>query len=312
MTHRLFRPCGLGSVVFICVFLPGTGNAQVQPPPTAEFAPPQPLPLMNPPPAGQPLIRRLDWEAASAVGNSYGGSTILGQKGNWVIGAAAGPGIGPWFGPGYWHWSGWPYGPRTAPTWGYPGLMGGPFIGYPWWGPMYSGRSGSTWSNGLSLYGPPVPTYGPIPGVFGANDLNRQWRSVVSPGLAYGWVSIYAASPRPKPLTVNVWPQVESVGGPGVYAPAAPLRTGGCLILSVKLPQPAAEVYVDGVKTTQTGTDRIFESPALEAGKEFRYELTARWVSGGVMVEKKKVVTGTPGEVVRVDFTAPDVVTTGK
>ena len=45
-----------------------------------------------------------------------------------------------------------------------------------------------------------------------------------------------------------------------------------------------------------------------------RYELTARWVERGVTYEKRKAVTGTPGEVVRVDFTAPDVVavTTGK
>jgi uncharacterized protein (TIGR03000 family) len=238
------------------------------------------------------------------------------------FGAAAGPAFSA-FGPGYWN-SGWPYGPRTAPPWTYPGLAGGPFVTYPWFVSPYSGRAGkSFWSNGLSLYGPPVPTYGPIPGVFGNDDLRRQWQAVPAPGLAFGWVGLYAASPRPRPLTVNVWPGgVEPVGkahghgGKHDYVAAPPPSAGpggGCLILSVKVPQPGAEVFVDGVKTAQTGTDRLFESPVLEGGKAFQYELTARWVQGGVVQEKKKTVTGTPGEVVRVDFTAPDaVVTAGK
>jgi uncharacterized protein (TIGR03000 family) len=240
--------------------------------------------------------------------------------------------------------SGWPYGPRVAPPWNYPGLPNGPFVTYPGpylgqppegfggygyggftygpigWGAGYpgfgfgipgynylggygffSGRAGSTWSNGLSLYGPPVPVYGPIPGVLGNDDLVRQWRAVPFPGLAgYGWHGVFRASPRPKPLTVSAWPQPEPLGpAPQLPANAAP---GGCLLLSVQVPQPSAEVFVDGKKTAQTGTDRTFESPPLEAGKSYRYTVTARWVEGGQVVEAKKEVTGSPGEVVRVDF----------
>jgi uncharacterized protein (TIGR03000 family) len=193
----------------------------------------------------------------------------------------------------------------VGPGWNYPGLAGGPYVTYPWgpsfgW-PGFIGATGSFWTNGLSLYGPPVPVYGPIPGVFGNDDLVRQWKQ--HPGIfQFGWVGVYAASPRPKPPTVNVWPVVEQLG------PAPPAPSGGCMILSVKVPQPAAEVFVGGVKTAQTGTDRIYESPPLEAGKEYQYELTARWIERGVLMEKTKVVTGKPGEVVRVDFLAPDVV----
>ncbi len=243
---------------------------------------------------------------------------------------------------GYTH-NGYPYGPRVAPGWGYPGLYGGPFVGYagapfrsgfttydqlspnvgvytgfgyPGFGSGYpgfgypgyfgySGRVGNQWSNGLSLYGPPVPVYGPIPGVFGNNDLVRNYRA--HPGIAgYGWVGIYAASPRPRPLTVSVHPTVERFHtAPAEAVPAAP---GGCLILSVKVPQPAAEVFVDGKKTAQTGTDRIFESPPLEAGKAFKYTVTARWVERGQLVESSREVSGTPGEVVRVDFGVSPVV----
>lgn len=203
---------------------------------------------------------------------------------------------------------GYPYGPRVAPAWGYPGVYGGPFVGYPYWPGFfgYSGRAGSSWSNGLSLYGPPVPVYGPIPGVFGNDDLVRQWRSTVAPGFAgYGWVGIYAASPRPRNPSVSVWPVVEQFGPPGANAPGAPAiaaKSGGGLILSVRVPQPAAEVFVDGQKTAQTGTDRTFESPQLEAGQTYKYRVTARWVERGQVVEVSKDVTGAPGEVVRVDF----------
>jgi uncharacterized protein (TIGR03000 family) len=212
------------------------------------------------------------------------------------------------YGSGRFH-SGWPYGPLTAPPWNYPGLYGGPFVGYPWgYYGYYGPRAGAFWSNGLSLYGPPVPTYGPVPGVFGNGDLNRLWKAVPSPGIPFGWVGLYAASPRPRPLTVNVWPSTERVAGPTTQpVAAAPAEVQGpCLILSVKVPQPSAEVFVDGVKTSQTGTDRIFESPPLNAGQEFKYEVMVRWLERGAMHESKRTVIGTPGEVVRVDFTMPE------
>jgi uncharacterized protein (TIGR03000 family) len=98
---------------------------------------------------------------------------------------------------------------------------------------------------------------------------------------------------------------------PGQAAPVG-VPAGGCMVLSVKVPQPAAEVFVDGVKTFQAGTDRIFESPPLEAGKDYRYEVTTRWTEGGAIFERRKVVTGKPGEVVRIDLTAPDVIVTGR
>ncbi len=246
--------------------------------------------------------------------------------------------------------NGYPYGPRVAPGWSYPGLYGGPFVTYPpalrYGAPSYDplgpnigvytgygfpgfgypgyyggfgypgyygsrgfygspGRAGSVWSNGLSLYGPPVPVYGPVPGVFGNNDLVRQYRSTLSPPFpGYGWVGIYAASPRTRYPSVSVRPTVERFTSPGIHTPGAPANSAGCLILSVKVPQPTAEVFVDGTKTSQTGTDRIFESPPLEAGKPFKYTVMARWVERGQVVESSREVTGTPGEVVRVDFGA--------
>jgi len=197
----------------------------------------------------------------------------------------------------------YPGGPGLG--WGYSGLYAGPWIGWPYG----SGAYGSFWTNGLSLYGPPVPTYGPTPGVFGNGDFNRTWQNYLQPG--FGWFGVYAASPRPLPTSVSVWPHppaLESV--PVLPAGVAVSRPGGCMILSVKVPQPSAEVYVDGVRTQQSGTDRVFESPPLDGGREYRYEMTARWIEGGAMVERKLIATGKPGDVVRLDFGAPGEVPT--
>ena len=209
------------------------------------------------------------------------------------VGVFAGVGPGPY-----------PGGPGLG--WGYPGLYGGPFVGYPGVGGAY----GSFWSNGLSLYGPPIPTYGPTPGTFGNADSMERWKhNYLTPG--FGWFGVYAASPRPRPATVSVW--ARAVPEPVPTLPAgAQAAPGGCLILSVRVPQHMAEVFVNGARTVQTGVDRIYESPPLDGGTEYRYDVVARWVEGGVTMEQKKVAAGRPGDVVRVDFNKPDEVLVGK
>ena len=218
-------------------------------------------------------------------------------------------------GPGY--YAAGPYGNRLYPYpygygryggWGYPGLAGGPYLGYPYVGwPGYTGAFGSFWTNGLSLYGPPVPTYGPTPGVLGNSDFVQQWRH--SPTLGggvgvYGWFGPYRASPRYRNPSVSVRPILERVGdAPAPLAIAKDGEPGQPLYLSVKVPQPAAEVFVDGVKTAMTGTDRLYESPPLTGDKEYAYDIVVRWTEGGATVERKKTVKGKPGEVVRVDLT---------
>jgi uncharacterized protein (TIGR03000 family) len=272
MTYRNCILQLLASLLFVCVFLPRSGQAQ------------------------------------PSVG----------------VGVGVGPRVGPgWYGPG---WSRWPgrfanRPPLPPPDWNYPRLAPGPYttLGYPFYGwpgyygwPGFRGANGGFWSNGLSLYGPPVPVYGPLPGILGNYDLVHQWRHTPTLGWGVGWFGTYfQPSPRVKPLSVNVWPVVEPVPAAMPLAIGEPVPEG-CLILSVKLPQPAAEVFVDGVKTVQTGTDRIYESPPSAAGKEIRYEMTARWLERGVTVEETRVVSGKPGEVVRVDFTSPQVVPTGR
>jgi uncharacterized protein (TIGR03000 family) len=66
-----------------------------------------------------------------------------------------------------------------------------------------------------------------------------------------------------------------------------------------------AEVFVDGAATKQRGTQRVFETPALEVGKKFTYEIRVKWTAAGKPVENTRSVEVTGGGKVRVDFTEP-------
>ena len=219
------------------------------------------------------------------------------------------------------HKHGQDYPPPPA-DWGYYNLPPGPYLtrDYPFAGwPGYRGAMGNLF---LHPHRPCVPVYGPVaPVAVNPDPPHLPRKRLLGFGVGYyGWVGPYRASPRPQPTTVSVWSPYDPRGWPApkhgkhhageVVAEAAP--AGGCLRVTVAVPHPAAEVYVDGVKTAQTGTARVFESPELAAGGEYRYELVARWVEGGEPVVRKRVVSGKPGEVVRVDFGGPAVVPAGR
>jgi len=76
-------------------------------------------------------------------------------------------------------------------------------------------------------------------------------------------------------------------------------------MVQVLLPNPDAEVWFDGTPTTQRGTDRFFQSPALQGDGRYQYTIKARWNRDGKNVEQERRVDVTPGRPVMVDFRAP-------
>ena len=194
--------------------------------------------------------------------------------------------------------------PPPPADWGYYNLGGGPYLTtcYPFAGyPGYRGAFGGFWAHGAGPHRPAVPVYAPLPDTFENPDhTHLPNRRTVGFGLGTsGWVGPFRASPRHLPVTVSVRP---AHGGPSAGpAPAAACAT--CLTVRVTVPA-GAELLVDGVKTAQTGAARVFESPPVEAGRDVRYALVARWTENGAAVERTRTVTGKPGETVRVDFTA--------
>jgi uncharacterized protein (TIGR03000 family) len=204
--------------------------------------------------------------------------------------------------------------PKPPRDWHYHDLPGGPRLTYcyPFAGwPGYRGAYGGFWLLGPGPHRPVVPVFTPLPAAEPNPDpLHVPNKPHLGFGLGYyGWFGPYRASPRHLPYSVSVYPRPT---GPMITtAPAAATATGptptagaSSLTVRVSIP-PTAELLVDGVKTAQTGADRLFESPPVEPGRDIRYDLTARWVENGATVERIRTVSGKPGDTVRVDFTVP-------
>lgn len=200
-------------------------------------------------------------------------------------------------------------GALVGPAWG-PGWAGN----YPYfWG--IPGAAGSVWTNNLSLYGPPIPTYAPVPGAFGQADMSRLFFDQPPPGFyggvfprgalggGLGWHGRDSPSPRPAASSVNVYPtgaaSVSVVGNDG-STPA------NCIRVCVKLHDPDATLWVERQPVELTGTERVFESPDLEPGETYRYEVIAKWHTGGREMAETRTVTAKPGDVVTVDFRLPE------
>lgn len=67
----------------------------------------------------------------------------------------------------------------------------------------------------------------------------------------------------------------------------------------------SAEIWINGVKTKQTGELRYFFSPPLTAGKKYSYQMRLRWMKDGKPVEETQRILVQAGRTIRRDFTQP-------
>jgi uncharacterized protein (TIGR03000 family) len=75
-------------------------------------------------------------------------------------------------------------------------------------------------------------------------------------------------------------------------------------IIDVRVPADA-EILFEGDKTSQTGANRAFVSPALQPGRTFTYEIRAKWTgTDGKPVEQTRQVKIQAGVRTLVDFMA--------
>ncbi len=212
-----------------------------------------------------------------------------------------------------------PIGPRGAPLVSFPSLVGpapafgkaGATTGWSYYGlpngpttAVIDARVGrwnwgwegtpshlpGVWSRILNCYGPPTATYLPLAAVAPACDGRKCF--VTPPRFGYGLHAFGYLSVSPRLASPNVSTH-----------PSPATASAACCRVDVRLPQPDAELWVNRAKTTSTGTDRTFESPELADGKEFRYELVARWKRNGAEVSESREVVVTGGKGVLVDFT---------
>jgi uncharacterized protein (TIGR03000 family) len=89
-------------------------------------------------------------------------------------------------------------------------------------------------------------------------------------------------------------------------ADATPVQVSGDDTATITVTVPAdAEVFFDGVETTETGTQRQFVTPPLTKGTKYSYTIRAVWTEDGRPVEKTHKVSFQAGSQVRVDLTSP-------
>ena len=171
------------------------------------------------------------------------------------------------------------------------GYGGGPYWGIaPFYYPGFYG-------NGLSMYGPPVPTGAPIPGVFGGAD--SRFFDPIPPAYPYpGWVGggwIPLSHPAPLPAEVV---EVPAQVPPPVLTPAQP----AALEVEVHVPRADTRLYVDGNEAKGSGLVRKFATPPLTTTTPLTYELRAEWPADGLATTHTKQVSGRAGEKVVVEF----------
>ena len=113
----------------------------------------------------------------------------------------------------------------------------------------------------------------------------------------------YAA---PDVTTYDVVPSVQtsSFYPPDTTSAPAATDTAGSATVRVQVPADA-EVWFDGAATRQRGEDRVYSTPPLEAGRDYHYDIRARWMENGRPVEETRRVGVRAGQETNVDFMQP-------
>jgi uncharacterized protein (TIGR03000 family) len=57
-----------------------------------------------------------------------------------------------------------------------------------------------------------------------------------------------------------------------------------------------ARIWFSGEETSQTGTERVFQSPLLESGRDFVYKLRIQWREGQKLIERTRDLTIRAGD----------------
>jgi uncharacterized protein (TIGR03000 family) len=164
-----------------------------------------------------------------------------------------------------------------------------------YWGVTIGGRSGGVSFGTLPYYYYGRPGYGygypGYPGYPGYSSLYRY---------PYGYPGYYPA-PRYYPVPVQVvTPRYTEVRPVAYVAPQRPPAW-----LQLVLPDASAKVWIDGKQTSSTGAQRLYESPPLDQGKWYTYQVTASWNKDGKAVNEQRTVWVQGGKTEVVDFTRP-------
>jgi len=120
---------------------------------------------------------------------------------------------------------------------------------------------------------------------------------------AYGYA--YPSYGYAVPSYYGVEPSAYAAPAYATPAYAAPASAQQGVLMNVVVPKADAEVFINDTATSSTGTERQFESPALDPGQSYHYTIRAQWMDNGKRVEQKREVPVKAGQTVTVDFSKP-------
>jgi uncharacterized protein (TIGR03000 family) len=164
---------------------------------------------------------------------------------------------------------------------------------------VFSGGYQGFYSNGFSMYGPPVPTYGSVPGYFGGADqrLSNFPNIYIQNGADIGLGGSGAGGGGPRR---RFYAGADNVG--------TPAPTSGQAMIDVRLPTADAEVFFEGNNTKQAGMRRMFQSPTVQVGTTYYYKIRARWKQpDGTIADQERSVGVRANETTVVDFSPTKV-----
>jgi len=91
-----------------------------------------------------------------------------------------------------------------------------------------------------------------------------------------------------------------------LYPPAESAAPNAAVLLNIFV-APNAELWIGDTKMTTTGSERQYVSPPLTPGRQYAYDIRARWTNGnGQVVDQTRHVPVQAGAVVNVDFSMPE------
>jgi uncharacterized protein (TIGR03000 family) len=177
------------------------------------------------------------------------------------------------------------------------------------------GRYGGFYRGGLGYYRPGYYGYGYRRGLFGYGLYGLGYGypyGYYGSGWNYGYPYSNFGYGYGYPYgygNANVYtytsPSVESYSS---YYPSQSEARPNDNTAQLKIVVPVdAELWFNGVKTAQAGTERHFISPALAPGKNYTYAIEARWMENGKPVEQTRSVHVHANDREVVDFTKPQM-----
>ena len=171
---------------------------------------------------------------------------------------------------------------------------------FPGFGPSFFGPSGGGFT---PYYIAPFSwdysiTYETTPLYYGAASL---------PGYSPSYSTARIVSPSPDVAYRTAYENqnypVQAPNNTAVYPVAPPIAVVAAMTARVQVRVPdGAQIRFDGRKTSQTGTERLFTSPRLDAGQNYAYDVRAVWTQDGKTVDQTRKVAVRAGESVVVDF----------